>query len=261
MQELEDAIYADDGVCPSTGKHFSEYIDIESWAKKYLIEEVFQNYDSGITSQFFYKNTDKNGLQSPVFAGPVWDYDLTLGNNSSAPTVLIADKYDKGAGLYNRWFSALCKQPEFHNEIVRLYKEYFSPYLKKLNSKLISDYESLIKNSAEMNNVRWNMNSSDQTRDDIGAIRFFISEREPFLTDIWVNKTQYCDITFILTDVPNGRNGFFAVKKGDCFVPNYGFETFFYDYDWTVKETGERFDINTPITKNLTICGKSKPKN
>ena len=78
MQEFQDACEEADGVHPVTGKHYSEYIDVDSFIQKYLVEEITKNYDGGVTSSFFYKPQDS--VSTRIFAGPVWDYDVALGN-------------------------------------------------------------------------------------------------------------------------------------------------------------------------------------
>jgi hypothetical protein len=51
---LERAILAQNGVDPVSGSSWLDMIDLESWVKKYLIEEAFGNLDAGSISQFFY---------------------------------------------------------------------------------------------------------------------------------------------------------------------------------------------------------------
>ncbi|MCR5625951.1 MAG: CotH kinase family protein, partial [Lachnospiraceae bacterium] len=75
FQLAEDAVYAKDGINPTTGLHYSEYIDVESFAEKYLVEEFSKNVDAVRFSSYYYK--DKGGK---LFAGPVWDYDAAYGN-------------------------------------------------------------------------------------------------------------------------------------------------------------------------------------
>ena len=57
LQSVENAISAKDGRDPLTGKHWSELIDEDSWARKYLVEEIFGNSDAGAISQYFYAGT------------------------------------------------------------------------------------------------------------------------------------------------------------------------------------------------------------
>lgn len=67
MQEIEAAIRSPDGCHPVTGKHFTQYIDLESWADKYIVEEFTRNNGGGSTSSYFYKPTDS--VSEKVFGG------------------------------------------------------------------------------------------------------------------------------------------------------------------------------------------------
>ena len=57
----------------------SQYADIDSVAKLYLINELGKNWDSGVSSTFFTYKQDANGVYK-FYGSPVWDYDNTLGN-------------------------------------------------------------------------------------------------------------------------------------------------------------------------------------
>ena len=77
FQSFENALVSEDGVDNITGKSWDEFIDIDSWAKKYLVEEIFGNVDAGYISQFFYFEKGQN----IIFAGPVWDFGFSAGND------------------------------------------------------------------------------------------------------------------------------------------------------------------------------------
>ena len=50
-QQMEDALLSDDGY-NSLGRHYSEYMDVQSFAKMYVYQEYVQNVDAGLTSFF-----------------------------------------------------------------------------------------------------------------------------------------------------------------------------------------------------------------
>ncbi|MBQ4511151.1 MAG: CotH kinase family protein, partial [Clostridia bacterium] len=77
--EMEEAIYSPTGK-NSKGIHFSQYIDVESLAYGYILQEYGRNWDSGSSSLYFYKDRDVNGKYTKIVKGPLWDCDNTLGN-------------------------------------------------------------------------------------------------------------------------------------------------------------------------------------
>lgn len=76
--EMEKAIHSPDGIHPETGMHYSEYIDVKSFARYYLLNEILYNDDGGWASFMMYKDADS--IDPKIYAGPAWDYDRTLDN-------------------------------------------------------------------------------------------------------------------------------------------------------------------------------------
>lgn len=77
-QEMEDAVYSDTGY-NALGKHWSEYIDMDSLVTVYLIHELASSPDSSGTSFFLYKESDFKG-DGKFHFGPLWDFDLAYAN-------------------------------------------------------------------------------------------------------------------------------------------------------------------------------------
>lgn len=57
-------------------ERINELIDVESFAKYYLLSEFTVNPDAYWTSFYFYKD----GINDKIHAGPGWDYDFSLAN-------------------------------------------------------------------------------------------------------------------------------------------------------------------------------------
>ena len=76
LQDAWDAIRSDTGY-NSKGKYYTEYIDIESFAKMYLMHEFVKSYDVCAGSILYHRDgqTDADKL----IAGPLWDLDNALG--------------------------------------------------------------------------------------------------------------------------------------------------------------------------------------
>ena len=162
----------------SNASDVDDYIDIESLAQVYLINELGKNWDSGAGSFYFVYKPDESGHYK-FFASPVWDYDNSLGNANGVASDLrnlgITD-YTKPTG----WFSSLKNGyagPNFlsdsikqcdalNDEIPTVWFEQFVPAIENLlNGTALSDtelysadvYLSYLTKSADMNYIRWNM--------------------------------------------------------------------------------------------------------
>ena len=73
IDQFETALYGSQWRNPTTG--YARYIDTDTWIDHYLHGRAHKNIDGLRLSTFFSK--DRNGK---LAAGPIWDYDLCLGN-------------------------------------------------------------------------------------------------------------------------------------------------------------------------------------
>lgn len=150
-QAFEDAVYATDetgaytGYNESTGKHYYDYVDRDSLVKIFLMQELALNPDGFVSSLYFYKDAG-----DIMYAGPIWDQDMTLGTGWTKE--ISPDITD-----YHYLAQALIKIPDFRAAVVRCYNESFAPLAKKLIAEngTVSGYATRLTGSAEMNFVLW----------------------------------------------------------------------------------------------------------
>lgn len=74
FSQIEQVIYSDNEKVFGT---YDKYIDINSFADYFLLNEYFGNYDAGMHSTYMYKNSGE-----PLKVGPVWDFDQAMNNYS-----------------------------------------------------------------------------------------------------------------------------------------------------------------------------------
>ena len=134
---MEAAITSEDGYNPETNKHYSEYIDTESFALVYLINELLLNQDGGLSSLFLYKDSDS--IDSRLYAGPIWDFDRSIGNTTHSDLELIMPnelfinvKHGKTTWSHSHGiFYYLCKHEDFQEMVKKLYYQKISPSCHK----------------------------------------------------------------------------------------------------------------------------------
>jgi spore coat protein CotH len=78
MHEFETALRADDFENLETG--YMKYIDVESFICYMIMNELTKNMDGYRLSTYMYKDRDSQG--GKLHMGPVWDYNLAMGNYS-----------------------------------------------------------------------------------------------------------------------------------------------------------------------------------
>ena len=150
-QAFEDAVYATDdagaytGYNASTGKYFYDYVDMDSLVKVFLLQELALNCDGFISSVYFYKDAD-----GKMFAGPIWDQDMTFGTGWS--------KYNDASIVdYHYLAKALIQIPAFKTAVVKYYSSTFAPAVREWlgNNGTIAHQYNLLKDSAAMNYKLW----------------------------------------------------------------------------------------------------------
>lgn len=256
IQRVENAILAEDGIDPETGKHWTELINVESWVNKYLVEEVFGNGDACYISQFFYTDGDVDGR---VYAGPVWDFDHCIGTPAGwalmYPNSLYANRLYVKSGYSTPWFYNLYQKDAFYEAIIEKYRDQYLPALDVLVSEKIFEYADHISSAATMNRVRWSQ-PDVSTQEEVDYLCDFLKKRIQFLSDIWINSKQYCVIR-----VDQGFGAFYGyimVEPGEIFdgLPVLDGSTAFHFEGWFDEKTGLPFDASQPVTSDMQLYAK-----
>lgn len=113
-------------------EQYSEYIDVDSFVDFYIHSELTKSIDVyDFSTRYFMKD-------GKLYAGPVWDYDLSMGNVSES---CREDKYytycnvrgfgtdsgDSAEGVWmdNYWFHELLKDPAFCRRVRDRFEELY----------------------------------------------------------------------------------------------------------------------------------------
>ena len=254
LREFQEALLSEDGVSPVSGKAWNEYIDLDSFARKYLIDEVFENYDAGMASQYYNWNAE-DGL---LYAGPCWDYDGTLGiHTQKTPNCFLAQREWAAPDVYTPWYAALWRYPLFRDRVLELYESEFLPMVEQLLDTGIDEMAQSIATATALNRVRWQ--SFYDTSTFSGTLDFmktFLREHIDFLNSAWFDGVDYRTVVFQLDHESNYQ--FFCLPAGSscAALPSpaiYGLEPGAY---WCLTD-GTPFDMNTTLDENLFLVASS----
>ncbi len=255
MQEFQDAVSKEDGIHPVTGKHYSEYIDVDSFIRKYLVEEISKNYDGGVTSSFFYKPEDS--VSRKIFAGPVWDYDVAFGNcnldriasNPAGITRLRDHVYGTDV------FAKLYEKEDFYGQMVKMYEEKALPCLNSLLAGGIDKMVLESRKSAEMDSIRWEELENryqyyEEYDNDVRYLKYFIEKRRDFLSEVWLGGGISHTVTFV---VDGEAWQLLCVRDGEVpdaeLIPSRYSSLFM---GWATKE-GIPYDRYKPVYEDMTF--------
>ncbi|MBN1820399.1 MAG: CotH kinase family protein [Prolixibacteraceae bacterium] len=203
----------------SVANGYPSVIDVPSFIDYMLISEIASNADSYQYSTYFHK--DRNGK---LRAGPVWDYDLTYGNDlffwgldRSHTDVWQFDNWDNTG---SRFWKDLYNDPDFKCYLTKRWKE-LTAESAPLNYDVIAEKIDIISEhiseAAVRENMRWN-NSGNRMNEIVSMktwLRFRIG---------WINSQLYnynaCYNTYIPPLViskigyhPVGSQGFLSEES------------------------------------------------
>lgn len=176
IQKIEDLLLTGD-------EKYKEYVDLDSFAKQFLIDKIVLEPDAMNMSTFFYKEANSDILK----AGPLWDYDRAFGGALPQYELSIGDYPDN----MHEWYMQMYADEEFKEKMIAYYKELF-PYFEELLSERIDEYANYVCDSVKMDGIMWS-NESYQTDimsyleydSYIKYLKFFLANRLNYLNELW----------------------------------------------------------------------------
>lgn len=232
LNDVESALYAENGVSEISGKALEELIDLESFARAWLVEELSGDHDVGIASQFAYALKAEEALW---YAGPTWDFDGIMGNVNKpmyaipeALTGVVEQSGTEDDKNQNRWLSAMWRYPKFQELVKREYIEVFREKYEEILEKEIDRYVDKIRRSAALDAFRWHKNRlnwffvipegiSNQIQDSyekydtldecLVVVKDFMARKLDFLDKLWIEGREFC-IVEVRNDVPILDHGY-----------------------------------------------------
>lgn len=242
---FQDTLQAESG-----GKAALQYIDLESWTRRYLIDEIFENFDGGCHSQFFYWDP-REGKDNRIYAGPCWDFDNCADSWNEAkqnPRCFPMLRIWKNDSEHTPWYGTLMEQSAFRNRVTELYRTELSAKLHRLLQVDIEEETALIQTALNLNALRWNL--ADPT-EAIRHFHDFMEERIAFLDSAWIDGIEYRTVTAKSI----GDYRFYCTTPGEVCedIPTpeeLGMER---GTIWIREDNGETFDRKMPIWEDLTI--------
>ena len=184
---------------PATG--YPSVIDIPSFVDYMIISELSSNSDSYQYSTYFHK--DRNGK---LRAGPVWDNDLTFGNDlffwGLDRSHTDVWQFGNGDNEGSEFWTDLFKSQDFRCSFYKRWTALTNPGAP-LNYTSISNFidqtvswisEAVARNRAVWSNidVQYNTDPTDDYSTDIAKIKSFIKTRIPWITSSLQSSTSGC---------------------------------------------------------------------
>ena len=184
--DAETALFSDNFTDPELG--YAKYFDVDSLVDWYIFNEITKSVDSPmLTSVYLYKDVD-----SKLCMGPVWDFDLSMGNSGMRLGYLTEGLYVGKAP----WFARLLEDPAFLEKIAERWDELKDTAMKNIFTN-IDKYYAEIYLSQKINFRIWPILGKWvwPERDDIEPLKNYKAEVE-YLREFLTKRIAWFDETF-----------------------------------------------------------------
>lgn len=167
IDKLEKMLYPDfvEGMstnnCSSPNEIYTKIIDVDSWAKFWLVNEMMDNNELAWPKSAYFTFESKTNIFK---AGPVWDFDWASLNKKSS------------TGLRNYiYYNALFKSPLFKEAAKRVWNEHSSSIDVETEIETMRDY---LRTAANVDKIRWgvHLDPSKVERVDFDAYVDFLKD-------------------------------------------------------------------------------------
>lgn len=174
-------------------KEYLEYIDLESFVNKYLVEEVSKNMDANMSSQYLYKDVDT--IDEKFYAGPVWDYDRAYDNKVGDVNNRGADMFwvNQGSAGFPFWKN-LYEEETFRKRVQEVYRDKVSEALAEYADEKLWEWEEKIHASVVADMFRYQSEYEEKLDEEVRlaqemqALADFIRKRKVFLDKEWITN-------------------------------------------------------------------------
>ncbi len=254
VRDAESSLLESDMRRKSSGRRqWRECFDQRSWAAMYIMQEFMVQYDTENYSFFFYKK-DGDDL---LYAGPVWDFDLSMGRLWWADLPQTTQRCRWIRNARRAWLSMLMAKPGFKATADALYLDSFRPALLQLLKEDLPRQADAMASSVAMDRIRWGAEDPDAAvrkwQEDVSGIRSWMRGRDEFVCDYYQDPDSYSWVIFEYTDyniscyVKTGRPLGFdpAAQTGEAASLEYGV-TYAPIIGWEMPD-------GTPVTADTRI--------
>lgn len=242
---------------------YKDYLDLDSFAKQFLIDKIVLNPDAMRMSAFYYKDWNSDILK----AGPLWDYDRAMGTSLPDYTASLEAYPDS----MNDWYMPLYGDEEFYSKLLSYYEQLL-PFLEDMLETKIDFYVNMLRASIAMDSTLYPLERIDndsrsytEYKNYIKYLKYFLAGRLNYLNEVWgisyevftppssteqTHTVRFLDENGSITETREVKDG--ALLED---LPALDWENY---YGWRFAQTGKQFHSLIPIYEDLDLTVKRK---
>jgi hypothetical protein len=184
-------------------------IDLTSFAKFFLIEELIGNAEA-YWSTYLYKDRNDNKF----YFGPIWDNDMTFDNDNRVYPINCKTEFifNNGiaAGTMDKLIIQILKNETVFNLMKEIWKEITETKLNEDNlNTFIDEQVELIKESKDLNFIRWDILNKQVSfnpkiygsyKEEVLYLKSFIKNRINWLSNYFLKTKKELNIVCEYTE-------------------------------------------------------------
>ena len=214
LNAMDDAIYATD----KSSTKWQEYIDIDTLARYYIVQEVMDNFKAFNGSTYLYKSRDTDtGANYNWNFGPVWDFGDAFMREGQQFIYVNSPKTPQ------IWIAEIAKFPAFQEKVKELWTPFYNNQYTSI-SAYIDSFITSIKSAAARDVQRWPSYGSSNPTAKATEFKALLDARTKWLNDQWTgtgvediefdenSPIEYYNLQGIRIDNP--QNGIFIKVQG-----------------------------------------------
>ena len=210
LNSMDDAIYATD----KNSTKWQEYIDIDTLARYYIVQEVMDNFKAFNGSTYLYKD---RGATSNWNFGPVWDFNDAFMREGQQFI------YQNSPKTPQIWIAEIAKFPAFQAKVRELWPNFYNNHYPTI-SAYIDNFINSIKSATASDVLRWPEYGTNNPNSDAATWKALLDARVKWLNEQWTGSgvedieidtntpTEYYNLQGVKTANPQG--GIFIKVQG-----------------------------------------------
>ena len=195
IQDFENALFSPT-YYNDKGKHYSEYVDVDSMVDYWMVWNFFLNNEFSLRSLFFYIEDGK------IVWGPCWDFDQTMGNVMTVPEKWAEPNYwleDRNNAWWleifgDPWFTSLCQERWFEmRELNDVFLQTYDIYYDYIEDDAAVGYAYDGERYLKVNRPNVNNGHSFNPKEDYVFIKAWLKKRIQWLDQNFAIKDPNID--------------------------------------------------------------------
>ena len=186
LSQTNNAIYTAD----KSNTEWEKYIDIDSLACFYIVDEIIDDIESFNGSCFMYKH---KGDSTKLIFGPVWDMGQSFERTNLTEAIDFNYFIYENDRFQSHWIKEIAKFPQFQDVVRQHWRAFYGSGFNGLDiDQLIDEHVSSIRQAWSCHTQRWSRWSGYDIDKAAALYKTNIQNKISWLNSQWGSQSSNC---------------------------------------------------------------------